>query len=72
MKRYIISESQFKKIVDHLFNEGYKIEGHEYEIFKTKFGTIKAGKDGILGDHNILIPWNIIIKLLERFNGYEV
>jgi hypothetical protein len=59
LRQYTLDEGQI--------NELYKIEGHEFEIFKLHHGTIKAGKDGILGEHNILIPWDVIAKLLDKF-----
>jgi len=72
MKKYMFTESQIKKVVDNVvdeqINENIKIEGHEFEIFRVHDGTVKAGKEGILGDHNILIPWNFIVKLFNRFN----
>lgn len=59
LRQYTITEGQL--------NELYKIGGHEYQFFKLDNGTVKAGKDGILGDNNVFIPWNVIIKLLEKF-----
>jgi hypothetical protein len=47
--------------------ENIKYGGHEFQIIKTKNGSVKAGKDGILGDHNVLISWDIIMKLLDKF-----
>lgn len=73
MKKYILSETQVKKMIDKIMAEQTDIEenikygGHEFQIIKTKNGAIKAGKDGILGDHNVLISWDIIMKLLDKF-----
>jgi len=54
-------------INEQQINELYKKDGHEYEIFKFDGKTIKAGKDGILGDNNTFISWDIIIKLINKF-----
>jgi len=73
MKKYILSETQVKKMIDKIMAEQTDIEenikygGHEFQIIKTKNGSVKAGKDGILGDHNVLISWDIIMKLLDKF-----
>jgi len=80
MKKYILSETQVKKMIDKIMaeqtnivenesqiDENIKYGGHEFQIIKTKNGAIKAGKDGILGDHNVLISWDIIMKLLDKF-----
>lgn len=61
LRQYSLDEGQI--------NELYKTEGHEFEIFKLHHGTVKAGKDGILGEHNTLIPWDVIIKLLNKFKA---
>jgi hypothetical protein len=59
VRKYSLNESQL--------DENIKYAGHEFQIIKTKNGAIKAGKDGILGDHNVLISWDIIMKLLDKF-----
>jgi hypothetical protein len=59
LRQQVVNEQQI--------NELYKKDGHIYEIFKSEYGSIKAGKDGILGDGNTFIPWDIIIKLLNKY-----
>lgn len=58
-RKYTLNESQLDEL--------YKSQGHEYEILKIGHDTIKAGKDGILGDNDVFISWDIIIKLLDKF-----
>jgi hypothetical protein len=76
MRKYILTENQIKKIVDEIvaeqttigqISELYKVNGHEYQVFKLENGIVKAGHDGILGEHNVFIPWSIIINLYKKF-----
>jgi hypothetical protein len=84
MRKYILTENQVKKILDKIieeqadnksinttsqFNELYKSEGHEYEVIKLDRGSVKVGHDGILGDHNVFIPWSLVINLYKRFKS---
>jgi hypothetical protein len=49
-------------------NENYKIGGHEFSIMKIGDETIYVGKDGILGEHKTFIPWEIVSRLLQKYN----
>ena len=74
MKKYVFTETQIKKVIDTVIteqsnpvDENVKFGGHEYQVVRIDTGIIKVGKDGILGDNSVLIPWNIVLKLIEKF-----
>ena len=48
-------------------NENYKIDNHEFSVLKLGHESIYVGKDGILGDNRVVIPWSIINKLMKKF-----
>jgi hypothetical protein len=48
-------------------NENYKIGNHEFKVLKIGHDTIYVGEDGILGDHHVVIPWDVIDKLIKKF-----
>jgi len=61
-----------KKIKDNIDNESIfedlKFEGHQYKIFKYNDQKIYANSEGILGEHKIFIPWNIISDIKKHLN----
>jgi hypothetical protein len=48
-------------------NESYKIGNHEFSVLKLGHDTIYVGEDGILGDNRVVIPWEIINKLIKKY-----
>ncbi len=48
-------------------NENYKIGEHEFKVLKLGRDTIYVGEDGILGHNNVVVPWNIIDKLIKKY-----
>jgi len=48
---------------ESILNENIKIGGHIYSVIKTAEGTVYAGKDGVLGYKDVLIPWNTLDTL---------
>jgi len=56
-----------RKLVKESLNESIKINNVEYNVIKYNNQTIYIGKEGVLGYKGILVPWNIIKKLLSTF-----
>jgi len=57
------------KIVKESLTESIKIQGHIYDQYKLgPHETIIAGKDGILGKGDSHIPWEMIKKLMIKYN----
>jgi hypothetical protein len=51
--------------IDESLNENLKIQGHEFKSINYKGQKIYLNKEGILGQHWLFIPWNIIEKVKE-------
>jgi hypothetical protein len=54
----LVRESLYQNL-----NETFKLGTHEFKIIKIGDKTVYASKEGILGHHNIFIPWDIIEKV---------
>jgi len=57
-----------KKINEVDLNEKFRLRGHTYDSLKMREGHILVGEEGILGYKEILIPWNVIKKLMIKYN----
>jgi hypothetical protein len=53
----------------YAINENFRINGHEFNPLKIDNETIYVGKDGILGENRVFIPWHAIQKLLKRYKS---
>ena len=51
-------------------DENFKAANHEFNMIHLGNETIYVGKEGILGDREVFIPWKIIAQLLQKY--YDV
>jgi hypothetical protein len=48
---------------------GLRIGGSTYEAIRTPDGTVYAGKEGILGYGDHLLPWDLVKKILKKYSS---
>lgn len=60
-------QTEQSELQKHSMDENFKINGHEFNVIKMPEGSIYVGKDGILGDNNVIISWNVINKLMKKY-----
>ncbi len=49
-------------------NESLKIKGDVFDVIKlNKFDKVLAGKSGILGNNSVIISWDIIQRMIQKY-----
>lgn len=74
-KKYLNEKKNIMKIVKEKIDnfskisEGLRIKGVTYDNIKLEGGNIFAGKEGILGNNDILIPWDLVKNLVSKYTN---
>lgn len=54
---------------DSGLSEGLKLSGVIYDSIKTPDGHVYAASEGILGKNGVLVPWDVVKKLLNKYSN---
>jgi len=65
----VMSYSEYANLIPESLNEAFKIKGSIFDtISLDKYNKVLVGPDGILGDKDTIIPWDIVKALMKKYN----